>query len=348
MKKNWKSKLSLRMFLVCFVFLILIATLFIATIIFATFITLKITQPIIEHSSYRPFLLILILSIILGTLLSATVSNHILKPLRKIIVGTQEVSAGNFDIQIETNSIPEIENLTQSFNKMVNELNSIETLRSDFISNFSHELKTPIVSIHGFAKLLKSNNTSEADRNEYIDIIIDESKRLSDLSTSVLNLSKLESVNIITDKIDYSLDEQIRRVSTLLEPRWAEKNISVELNMEEVIIHNNPDLLQQIWMNLIVDAIKYTQNNGMINISLKKKDGIAIFVIKDNGKGMNEQTLTHLFDKFYQGEKSHSEVGYGLGLTLVKRVVTLCDGLIFVESVENEGSMFTIKIPLDI
>ena len=348
MRNLLRKKMTLRVVLALFVLIIMSVTMMVIGGLVFVFVQLGFIEPFYSNEPLRiqPFFVLILFSILLGTLLAAVVSNRTLKPLRKIIKGFQEVAEGNFSIQIKTDSIPELEDLTTSFNKMVRELNSIETLRSDFIRNFSHEFKTPIVSIRGFAKLLRNENLNEEERNEYIEIIIKESERLADLSTNILNLSKVEAINILTNKCEFSLDEQIRRVIVLMEPRWSEKKITMHLDLDTVTIISEQDLLQQVWMNLLDNAIKFTPDHGRISIKLSKEDTQAFFEITDNGCGMNQQTIAHLFDKFYQGDKSHSSAGNGLGLTIAKQIVELCQGSISASSEVNQGSQFTVKLPL--
>lgn len=296
----------------------------------------------------NPLLLIVILfglCIMLGTALTAFFSRKALNPIRKVIDATHRVANGDFNVKIDLKGIGELEELSHSFNKMTQELSTIETLRSDFINNFSHEFKTPIVSVRGFAKLLKENKLSEEERREYLDIIITESERLAALSTNVLTLSKYENLEIIVDKTPFRLDEQLRRTIVLMEPKWSAKEITVNVELDEVIYIGSEDLTQQIWLNLLDNAIKFSYQGGLINITLVNANDEIRFVIQDDGPGMAEQSKARIFDKFYQGDTSHSKAGYGLGLPLVKRIVKLCGGDIIVQSELGKGSMFTIVLP---
>ncbi|UQZ86439.1 Alkaline phosphatase synthesis sensor protein PhoR [Paenibacillus konkukensis] len=296
----------------------------------------------------NPLLLIVILfglCIMLGTALTAFFSRKALNPIRKVIDATHRVANGDFNVKIDLKGIGELEDLSHSFNKMTQELSTIETLRSDFINNFSHEFKTPIVSVRGFAKLLKENKLSEEERREYLDIIITESERLAALSTNVLTLSKYENLEIIVDKTPFRLDEQLRRTIVLMEPKWSAKEITVNVELDEVIYIGSEDLTQQIWLNLLDNAIKFSYQGGLINITLVNVNDEIRFVIQDDGPGMDEQSKARIFDKFYQGDTSHSKTGYGLGLPLVKRIVKLCGGDVIVQSEIGKGSMFTIVLP---
>jgi len=293
----------------------------------------------------RVLVLMTIFSIVTAPAIAAFFSKRALKPIQNLIHATQQVAQGDFSVHIEGKGVSELEELSNSFNKMTGELSSIETLRSDFINNFSHEFKTPIVSIRGFAKLLKESNLTDAEKQEYLEIIIAESERLSELSTSVLNLSKYESIEIIAEKAPFQLDEQIRRAILLTEPKWQKKNLDIHVEMDEIVFNGNENLTQQIWINLLDNAVKFSRQGGMLEIRLADFDDSISFSIQDDGLGMDEETRGHIFDKFYQGDKSHKQSGNGLGLPMVKRIVALHDGTIQVDSSPGTGSVFTVVLP---
>jgi len=291
-------------------------------------------------------LVALVVSIIIGTSISAVASERILKPLNQLIRATKIVATGDFSVRVEEiKGHSEVANLIRNFNHMVEELGSIEIFRNDFINDFSHEFKTPIVSIRGFAKQLQNDNLSLEKRREYTDIIISESERLSNMAANVLLLNKFESQQLITNKTEYELDEQIRDCVILLEKQWSKKNIEINLELEPIKIYNNQEMLSHLFINLIENAIKYSKDSGHISIQCHEAaDGIQ-FKISDDGKGMDENTQKRIFDKFYQGDKSHTVQGNGLGLSIVKRIVELCKGEIIVESEINKGTTFTVKLP---
>ena len=284
-------------------------------------------------------------SIVLGTAFAAFFSKRALKPIRTVIDATHLIAEGDFSARVDIRGIYELVELSNSFNKMAHELSSIETLRSDFINNFSHEFKTPIVSVRGFAKLLKSNHLTEDEKQEYLDIIIAESERLAQLSTNILNLSKYENIEIVTDKAPFRLDEQIRCAVVMMEPKWATRGISININMGEIVFNGNEDLTQQIWLNLLDNAIKYSNDGGIIQVRLSGTDGLIHFTIADNGDGMDEEIKDRIFDKFYQGDTSHAKSGNGLGLAIVKRITELHGGSIEVNSEVGKGSTFLISLP---
>lgn len=345
MSNKFKGRNSLALMLVAFVFIIMLASVFLICIVAIIMAKLKFFPLSNEPRIFKFIIGLLIMSTFVGTILAALFSNKSLNPIRKLISATNEVANGNFDVRVNLNGPEEVRELADSFNTMAQELGSIETLRTDFINNFSHEFKTPIVSILGFAKLLKKGALDKEDYNEYVDIIISESQRLSNLSMSVLNLSKIENQKIVSEKSNFSLDEQIRHTILLLEPKWSKKEITINIKMDSVIIYSSEELLQQMWINLVDNAIKFTEEGGEINITLMDLDDSVVYKISDNGCGMSEETKVRLFDKFYQGDKSHSEEGNGLGLALVKRIIELCNGNIKVKSQLGMGTTFTVTIP---
>ena len=356
MNDKIKKRLGLTFSLVLFVFLVMFSAMLLGGLLvlilhFTGVVELwrlsnaEMPEPT-HFGTVRIILSMMIFSTFLGTAIAAFFGKKILKPIRKVVDATKKIAQGDFDVHVDIKGAYELEELSQSFNKMAHELSSIGTLRSDFINNFSHEFKTPIVSIRGFAKLLQDGNLSEEDKKEYLDIIIAESERLSALSTNVLNLSKYENIEIISDKLEFRLDEQIRKAIALTEPKWSAKDITVDVKMEEITLNANEDLTQQIWLNLIDNAVKFTGKSGNITIRLNKWNGGFRFTIEDNGIGMSDETQAHIFDKFYQGDTSRKKSGNGLGLTIVKRITELCGGKICVESELGRGSKIIIKLPL--
>ncbi|MBU3160075.1 HAMP domain-containing histidine kinase [Clostridium frigoris] len=288
----------------------------------------------------------LFVSIIIGTSISAVASKNILKPLNQLIKATKIVSTGDFSIRVqELSSQSEIADLLRNFNHMTEELSSIEMFRNDFINNFSHEFKTPIVSIRGFAKQLKNDNLEVLKRKEYTDIIINESQRLTNMSANILVLTQFENQRIITNQTEYELDEQIRNCIILLENQWSTKNIEINLNLDNIKIYGNIEMLSHLWINLIENAIKNSKDNGNITIECHETLDDIEFKISNDGNGMDDNTLKHIFDKFYQGDRSHTSPGNGLGLSIVKRIIELSSGEITVESKINQGTIFTVKLP---
>lgn len=286
--------------------------------------------------------------LLVGVTLILIIIAHVIRPLIKINDATKKVAQGNFNVDVKTNRKDEIGELANNFNTMVKELNSIEILRKDYISNVSHELKTPIASIQGFAKLLEEDNLSENEKKEYLSIILEETQRLSNLSSNIIKLSKFQNQKIITHKKEYRLDEQIRKSIIMLEKHIEEKNITVTFTSKEIIIFEDEDLIMEIWINLLSNAIKYTNTNGKINITAKEQNNEIEVIFSDNGIGIEKDKLNKIFEKFYQINKSHSSDGSGLGLAIVKRIIELVNGEISVESELGKGTTFYITIPKDI
>lgn len=251
----------------------------------------------------------------------------------------------NLNAKVNVDRDDEIGELAHNFNIMVDELNSIEYLRKDFVSNISHELKTPIASIQGFTKLLVDDNLSKEEKNEYVNIILEETERLSNLSSNMLKLSKLEKQEIVTNKTEYRLDNQIRKAIIMLDEEINKRKIKISLDSGEVSIYEDEDLIMEIWINLISNAIKYNNENGEIKIKVIEDENNVKVMIEDTGIGIPKEKQGKIFEKFYQVEKSRSSEGSGLGLAIVKRIVDLIKGEIEVESKENKGTKIIITIP---
>ena len=286
-----------------------------------------------------------IVCIILGTVITAFISRTILQPIRDLNKATTEVARGNFSVRVREPLDAEYGTLTRNFNRMAEELSGIETLRGDFISNVSHEFKTPLASIQGFAKLLQDDSLSDSDRCEYTQIIIDETTRLSKLASNILNLSKLENQTTIANKTRFSLDEQIRKIILMLEPEWSKKNINLDIALDDIYYFGNEELMGQIWQNIINNAIKFTPDNGVIKVQLYRTESNITVRISDNGIGISHEAKEKIFEKFYQGDHSRKTEGNGLGLALVKRIIDLCGGRIYVENLYEGGVCFVVELP---
>ena len=288
----------------------------------------------------------LLLSTLITILLVLIVLKQIVKPMKRLTEATKQVAIGNFDVKVKQTTNDEIGILVMNFNKMAQELKNNEYLKKDFVSSVSHEFKTPIASISGFAKILQSNEIDDQTRIEYIQIIIDETERLSRLSSNLLRLSSLENQAIIEKMHCFSLDEQIRRVILLLEQNWSKKGIELDLDLETLDFIGDEELLQQVWINLIDNAIKFSETGGLLTIKVYAVNQSAVVEIGDSGKGMASETLDRIFEKFYQGDLAHRTEGNGLGLSIVKRIIDLYEGEITCASKIGQGTTFVIKLPL--
>lgn len=287
-----------------------------------------------------------IASMIIGMIVTFFVSRYLFKPIDNLSKSMRKVAKGDFSVRVEEPKVNNIiAELVRSFNAMAEELGSTEMFRNDFINNFSHEFKTPIVSIRGFAKQLQKDSVSEEQRKEYINIIVSESDRLSSMSSNILLLTKFENQQIITDKTLFYLDEQIRSCILLLEKQWSKKNLSLDLDLSEVPYYSNEEMLSHVWLNILGNAIKFTPENGTITVKCYG-DSMGVTVkIADTGIGMDDSIRLKIFDKFYQGDSSHAGKGNGLGLPLAKRVVDLAGGKISVKSQPGKGTVFVVKLP---
>lgn len=287
--------------------------------------------------------------IAIGTGISFAMIKIWIGRITRISQAMRSIAKGNFKKRVpvkdETEVITEIGDLERSFNQMAADLENIEMFRNDFINNFSHEFKTPIVSIRGFARQLQSGNLSEEQKKEYIDIIVTESERLATMSQNILLLTKLENQQIVAEKTEFYLDEQIRNCILLLEKSWIEKDIELDLDLDEIKYTFNEEMLSHVWINLISNAIKFTPKGGKITFRLKNGEYGKVFEIEDTGDGMSDAVKARIFEKFYQGDSSHATKGNGIGLNIVQRILTLAGGAITVESEEGKGSKFTVVLP---
>ncbi len=290
--------------------------------------------------------MVLVICAGIGSILMLLAVTHITKPVKRLTRATKEVAKGNFDISVDYEAQDEIGQLTHNFNLMTNELKNMEYLRKDFVSNVSHEFKTPIASIQGFAQLLKTKDLTREEFDEYTDVIISESARLSKLSENLLKLSRLEKQVIPPQDQEFSLDEQIRRTLLLLERNWSAKELELDIDLEDISYLGNEEMLQQIWINLLSNAIKFSHKHGILSVRLTKEKQQVRAEITDTGVGIAPEALPRIFEKFYQGDTSHSNEGNGLGLSIVKQIVESNGGSISVMSEQGKGSTFTVLLPI--
>ncbi len=292
----------------------------------------------------------LIACTIIGTAAATALTKWILSPLNEMIDATERIAKGDFKVHIQETFAEKSDfgRLQRSFNHMAAELDGIEMFRKDFINNFSHEFKTPIVSLRGFAHQLQAGGLSPEEEREYIRIIAAESDRLSNMATNILLLSKLENQAIVTDRTEFYLDEQIRTCLLLLEKQWTDGEIELNIDLDEVKYRFNEDMLSHVWVNLLSNAFKFTPKGGMVTCKLRADETAVTVVISDTGAGMSEDVVGHIFEKFYQGDTSHTGAGNGIGLTIVGRILELCGGTVRVESKLGMGSTFTVTLPVTV
>lgn len=297
----------------------------------------------------RPVSIVLFLfalvSLLVGITLSVVFSRFPLAPLRELMEATDRIAGGDYSARINLKSPAELKRLSDKFNHMAAEIGSVEMLRNDFINNFSHEFKTPIASIQGFAEMLELDDLTREERAEYIRIIKEESARLTALATNILNLSKIEQQTILTGCTHFNVSEQIRQVIALLDQKWSEKGITVTFDCGEHFCTGNEELLKQVWINLMDNAIKFSPEQETVDISIREQEGLLRVSFANKGAPIPDAALTHVFDKFYQADTSHATQGNGLGLPIAKKVLELHGGTLEVSSQPDTGTVFTASIP---
>ncbi len=286
-------------------------------------------------------------NIILGffSFLSYFITSRIFEPLEQISRASKKVANGDYSVQINyKQNIDEFRITIDNFNKMVREIGSVEMIRNDFITNVSHEFKTPLSSITGYVTLLQENDLSEEEKNEYIQKTFFNIEKLNNLTDNILKISRIENQNNLPEPVQYRLDEQIREAIVLLEPKWSKKNINFDIELQDIVYTGQQALLFQVWINIIGNAIKFSDNGGEISVCLNQDPNLLKVTISDNGIGMTEETKSHIFDKFYQGDTSRRLNGNGLGLALCREIIDRCSGKIYVASQPECGSVFTVVL----
>lgn len=291
---------------------------------------------------------VVLVSLPVGMLLAVFMSKMPMRPIREMMDGMDRLAAGDFHTRIAPGRLmanyPHFVALTESFNKMAEQLDHTEMLRSDFINNFSHEFKTPIVSIAGFAKLLRRGNLPPEQQQEYLAIIEEESMRLSCMATNVLNLTRIENQAILTDVTTYNLSEQLRSCMLLLEDEWSRKDLEPVMEFDEYEIKANEELMRQVFINLIDNAVKFSADGGYIQVDICRGEKMTRVSVSNAGDAIPDEIREKIFSKFYQGDESHAAMGNGIGLAIVKRVIKLHRGSV---SVRSSGGVntFTVEIP---
>ncbi len=287
-------------------------------------------------------------SLVIGFLLAFLTGKITLKPIRRIIDQLNRLASGDFKARLHFGKPiadhPTFRQFEKSFNRAAEELEHTEMLRSDFINNFSHEFKTPIVSIAGFTKLLRRGNLTEEQKEEYLEVIEEESLRLSAMATNVLNLTRVENQTILTEVTQFNLSEQIRGAVLLLAEKWTPKNLYMDMQFGEHMICANEELLKQVWINLLDNAVKFSEPNGTVSVDISECGGYLSVSVSNHGKDIPKDRIPHIFNKFYQADESHSSVGNGIGLAIVKKVCQLHGGAVSADS-ENGTTTFTVLLP---
>jgi signal transduction histidine kinase len=299
----------------------------------------------LDHLWVVPLIPILT-SLLLGTVMTHTAGRKFVRFVEAVNASLKQITQGNYNVTLEgTPPVQEIREIIGNFNIMTRELQSTEILRQDFIQNVSHEFKTPLAAIEGYAALLQQSDLTAEQRLAYTQQIITSTRRLNGLSENILLLSRLEHQELTLDRECFSLDEQLRESILLTEPIWSKKGIALTVDLEDCTFHGNRELLAQVWQNVFGNAVKFTPEGGMISVFLEHTPDAITVRFADNGPGMTEEEQMRAFEKFYQADLSRSSSGNGLGLSLAKRIVDLHGGTIEIKSQPNRGSEFIIRIP---
>ena len=333
------DKLSLRVRLTLLVIAALLVTVVLSTLVSG------LTHLLLgQDYDLSRFLELSIIALAVGVGITQVMGKWFFEPIKKLGDAMNRVAEGDFSVQLEErNSSPEIANIYQKFNLMVRELRATEVLQTDFVSNVSHEFKTPINAIEGYATLLQDREGMDGGE-QYVDKILRNTRRLSKLVGNILLLSKIDNQAIQQKKTTFRLDEQIRQAIVMLEQEWIRKDIDFDVDMQDITIQGYENLLFHVWNNLLSNAIKFNPPKGMIRILLRQEGKKVIFQIEDSGPGISEAAQKHIFDKFYQGDSSHKEEGNGLGLALAKKIVALSGGEISAGNIPAGGCRFTVVL----
>lgn len=339
-KRNGRSSLRLRFILICMSQLVLVAAL------------AELAGWAFRHwFGVTPELPIFVWAMVFSGTIGVAVTNHMIKmlidPIAKLRSAMREVADGDFKVEAKCESrIQDVQDIYDSFNSMVRELSTTETLQTDFISDVSHEFKTPINAIEGYASLLGGEPSPEEQR-AYVEKILFNTRRLSALTGNILLLSKLSNQSILPQKTQFRLDEQIRQAIVALEQKWSEKELGFEVELAETPFFGYESLLPHVWTNLIGNAVKFSPKGGEIRIKMMRTEGAVVFTIEDDGPGIVPGDEEHIFTKFYQSESSHGMEGNGLGLALVRQIVEMSGGSVDVQNLEVGGCRFTVRLPLE-
>lgn len=293
------------------------------------------------------FVWAILFSVVMGGAVTNYITHSFIDPITCLGKAMKEVAGGNFHVAMQSDSkLKEVRDIYESFNRMVKELGNTETLQTDFISSVSHEFKTPINAIEGYASLLQDHHQSPEEQETYIEKILFNTRRLSTLTGNILLLSKINNQSIRPQRTAYRLDEQIRQAIVALEQKWTEKNIDFDVELDKVTYSGYESLLLHVWSNLIDNAIKFDPQGGMICLRLRQTGDEVVFTIDDNGPGVAPEEQKRIFHKFYQSDSSREMSGNGLGLALVKQIVEFSGGTVSVENLPEAGCRFTVRLPM--
>ena len=331
------------------VFTLITAALMLAIGLVFLLLKLGVIDSVEGQASFSSVILLMaVTSMILGFAITVGTSRIFLRPFDKLGDQLNRLSKGDFKARLSFgkpySSISVMREIEDSFNKAANELDQTQMLRSDFINNFSHEVKTPIVSVAGFAKLLRRGNLTPEQQQEYLAIIEEESLRLSTMASNMLSLTKIENQTILTDVSEFNLSEQLRSAVLLLADKWSQKNLVLDIEFGEHIIRANEEMLKQVWINLIDNAIKFSENNGTLSVRIEEDGDRLAVSVSNEGEAIPPENIDRIWAKFYQADESHSTEGNGIGLAIVRSVVELHQGEVCVEC-KDGITTFTVLLP---
>ncbi|MCL2798172.1 MAG: HAMP domain-containing histidine kinase [Firmicutes bacterium] len=300
-----------------------------------------------SSDTYNPLWMVYMIPVmgVIAVPVTILIAKFVYKHFNALSDAINAVANGQTGVHIPTAGAGAFAGIYSDFNKMADEIAGMQRLRTEIVDGFSHELKTPVASISGFARLLLDEELPEDKRRKYLEIIVSESERLARLSQDNLTLSKIDAQEIIHDRQPYNIGRQIQEIAIAMETAWSDKNINLSAELADVIYNGNANLMESLWQNLLSNAIKFTPKNGDIHIALADAEDCVIITFADTGIGMSKEVRAHVFERYYQGDTSHTGEGHGLGLSIAARIVKLCGGTITVESSIGEGSTFTVTLP---
>ena len=341
-RETLKTRRQMRSVLILFAFGMIVFSQALSTLLEYLFLRFGV----VEDASFifiESALLVGGVSVIMGTLLSWFAGRYVLRPFDALLNGMSRLSDGRYETRLlERKGI--YQRAYQQFNTLAGELESVQILRSDFINNFSHEFKTPLASMKGLVGLMKNKNLPVEKQKEYLSVIEEELGRLSMLTTNVLHMTKLDSQSILTDVAPYNLSEQLRTCLLMQEKSWTDKALSLAVTDEEIILAANEDLMKQVWLNLLDNAIKYSPRGGSLEIALVKTEHCVTVRIMNEGPEIPEEEREKIFAKFYQSDRVGEKKGNGIGLSIVQKIVSLHGGS--VRSLrENAFTVFEVALP---
>lgn len=340
-KRNHRAPvLSLRLRLV-----LLVAAEMLGSILLAVWLGGLLNHYLLQNLDIPMIAYLIVISLLVACFVTTFLARLFFDPIKKLRQAMGKVAEGDFTVKLNTRSSSrEIQDIYSGFNLMTDELRSMEILQTDFVSNVSHEFKTPLNAIEGYAMLLQDCENLTPQQRNYVEKIVFNTQRLSSLTGSILLLSKLDNQQIPTGQTRFSLDEQIRQTIVALEPDWAEKNIELDVELDTVWYFGNEPLLRHVWSNLLGNAVKFSPCGGLIQIGLRQKEDRIAFWVRDHGPGIPEEAMNHIFSRFFQADSSHKQEGNGLGLALVDQILRLENGSVQVQNCPDGGCRFTVTL----